>query len=246
MIRRLIVTLVALLVAAIGGVLTFLYATNADARAMERMSPEQVLVVAEPIPAGTPSEDLARSLTVTEIPSSAVVPGGVTDLADVAGMLTVVDLEPGEQLLTARFEAPEAIDREVEVPADMHQLSLQLEARRVIGGVLRPGDTVGIFVSGTLTSGTSVESTSVDQTHLILHKVLVTEVAGAAGVTTGEDGEQVEQAAADNVMVTLALSAADAEQVVFAAEFGTIWLSLEGEAVPEDGTRVVTPLEAFE
>lgn len=246
MIRRIIVALVALLIAAVGGVLTFLYASGADARAMADMSPAQVLVVAEPVAAGTPSEALARSLTVAEIPSAAVVPGGVSDLADVAGLLTTTDLQPGEQLLASRFEAPDAIEQVVEVPPNMHELSLQLETRRVIGGELRAGDTVGIFLSGTVTTGTSNESVSVDQTHLILHKVLVTAVTGAAALVTDENGEQVEQEAEDSVMVTLALSAADAEQLVFGAEFGTIWLSLEGAEVPEGGTRIVTPEEAFQ
>lgn len=241
MIRRLVIALLALLIAAIGGVLTFLYASSADARAMARMTPTQVLVVAEPIEAGTPAEEIARSVSIVELPSAAVVPGSVTDLGELAGLSAVTDLEPGEQLLASRFVAPEAVPDEVEIPEDMHQLSLQLEPRRVIGGELRPGDTVGVFISGSVTGG----GVTIDQTHLILHKVLVLDVQGAAGVTTNEDGEQVEQEAAETLMVTLALTAPDAERVVFGAEFGSVWLSLEGAEVPEGGTRIVTPLEAF-
>lgn len=245
MIRRIIVALVALLIAAVGGVLTFLYASSADARAMANMSPAQVLIVAEPIAAGTAAESLSRSLTVAEVPSSAVVPGGVTDLAEVAGLLTTTDLQPGEQLLASRFEAPEALAAAIEVPTDMHELSLQLETRRVIGGELRPGDTVGIFVSARLTSGEGGEGEAA-VTKLILNKVLVTAVAGGAAVVTDENGEEVEQGPEETVMVTFALSAADAEQVVWGAEFGTVWLSLEGAEVAVDGTRVVTAEEVFQ
>lgn len=246
MIRRIIVALIALAIAATGGVLTFLYASGADARAVAGMSPERVLVVAEPIAAGTPAEAIAASVTVSEIPAAAVVPGGVADLAEVAGMLTTTDLQPGEQLLAARFESPDGLTEVVDVPPDMHQISLQLETRRVIGGELQPGDTVGVFLSGTVVTGTSTESTESDQTHLILHKVLVTAVTGASGVVTDENGDEVEQEAEDTIMVTFALSAADAEQLVFGAEFGQIWLSLEGAGVSEDGTRLVTPVEAFQ
>lgn len=246
MIRRLIVALLALVIAAVGGVLTFVYASGADARAMADMAPTRVLVVAEPISAGTPAEELAEAVAVRQIPAAAVVPGGVADLADVAGLLTTADLQPGEQLLASRFEGPEAVPEAIEVPPNMHQLSLQLESRRVIGGELSPGDTVGVFLSGTVVTGTSTESTESDQTHLILHKVLVTAVTGAAGVIVDEDGAEVQQEASDTLMVTFALSAADAEQLVFGAEFGQIWLSLEGAEVPEDGTRLVTPVEAFQ
>lgn len=242
MVRRIIVALIALLIAGVGGVLTFLYAAGADARAMADMSPTQVLVVAEPIAAGTPAESLARSVTVAEIPAAAVVPGGVLDLGDVAGLLTTADLQPGEQLLAARFEAPEAVATVVEVPPSLHELSLELETRRVVGGELRAGDTVGIFVSASvLTAGGQV-----DMTQLILHKVLVTAVEGAARVTVDENGDEIEQAAEDTLMVTFALSAADAEDVVWGAEFGTVWLSLEGAEVPEAGVRVVTAEEVFQ
>ncbi|KAA6432111.1 Flp pilus assembly protein CpaB [Agrococcus sediminis] len=246
MIRRLIVALVALLIAAVGGVLTYLYAAGADSRAMARMTPTQVLVVAEPIEAGTAADAIARSVVVSEIPQGVVVPGAVTDLADVAGLIASTDLLPGEQLLASRFVEPETLDGEFEVPLDMHQLSIQLDRQRVIGGELRPGQTVAVFVSGTVTgSGPDGSDAEADMTRLLLHKVLVTAVHGGSSITTDESGEEVEEAAADTLIVTLALSAADSELVVFSQEFGSVWLSLEGAEVPEGGTRVVTPEEVF-
>ncbi len=246
MIRRLVIALIALLVAVVGGVLTFLYAAGADSRAMARMEPVSVLVVAEPIPQGTPAEEITRSVATTELPAAAVVPHAVRDLSEVAGLLTDTELLPGEQLIASRFVAPEAASGEIEIPEDMHQLSIRLEQQRVIGGELRAGETVAIFVSGSV-EGTTEEgdAASADMTRLLLHKVLVTDVQGAAAVTTDEDGEPVEQSAADHLMVTFALSAADAELVVFSQEFGSVWLSLEGADVPEGGTRVVTPEEIF-
>ncbi|MCR8670695.1 Flp pilus assembly protein CpaB [Agrococcus sp. HG114] len=245
-IRRLIVALVALLVAAIGGVMTYLYAAGADARAMAEMNPTQVLVVAEPIVAGTSAEELARSVVVSELPARAVVPDAVTDLADIAGLVADADLIPGEQLLASRFVAPEAVAGDFEVPANMHQLSIQLDRQRVIGGELRAGQTVGIFVSGTVKgTGPDGAAAEADMTRLLLHKVLVTAVHGGASVTTDENGEEVEEGAGETLMVTLALSPPDAELVVFGQEFGSIWLSLEGAEVPQDGTRVVTPQEVF-
>lgn len=247
MIRRLVVALVAMLIAAVGGILTFLYASNADARALAQLAPVQVLVVAESVPAGTTAEALARSVAVTEVPGSAVVPGAVTDLADIAGLAATTDLVAGEQLLRSRFDAPEAVGGEIEVPSDMHELTVRLDSQRVIGGELQVGDTVGVFVSAELTVvAPDGAETTTDVTHLILHKALVTAVQGAVAVTTDEDGNQVEEAAQDQIMVTLALSAADAEEVVWGQEFGSVWLSLEGAEVPETGTRVVTAEEVFQ
>ncbi|TQM96424.1 hypothetical protein FB476_1292 [Ornithinimicrobium humiphilum] len=44
------------------------------------------------------------------------------------------------------------------------------------------------------------------------------------------------------MLVTLALAAADAEKLVYAMEFGTVWLSLEPESASEDDTKVVVTL----
>ncbi|WP_206446196.1 Flp pilus assembly protein CpaB [Agrococcus sp. KRD186] len=249
MIRRLTIALAALLVAAVGGVLTFLYAANADARALAELEPSTVLIVAEGIEAGTPVEQIVRSVVSAEIPASAVVPGGVADLSEVAGMLTTVALVPGEQLLEARFALPELVPGEVEVPANLHVLSVRLDRQRVIGGELQPGDTVGVFVSGQVTAtdpSTAQGGGQESLTDLVLHKVLVTAVDGSATTTTSETGERVEEPAADSIMVTLALSASDAELLVFGQEFGSVWLSIEGPEVQEDSPGPVTAEEVFQ
>lgn len=88
-------------------------------------------------------------------------------------------------------------------------------------------------------------------THLTLHKILVTEVQTAPDSVdldrSVEDAKQDEaktglavDAPSGQLYVTLALSAADAERLVFAAEFGTIWLANEPDSANEADTRVVT------
>lgn len=234
MIRRIIIGALALVLAAVGGVLTFAYANGADQRALAELAPTRVLVVAEPIAAGTPAEAIAGSLAVEEIPAAAVVPGALTDLSALeAGQLATTDLQPGEQLLAVRFAAPEELPSAVEIPDGMHQLTMRLDARRVLGGQIAAGDRVGVFVSRA--------DAAVAETHLILHKVLVTDVRGGPTVTEDEEGEEVEQAPADTLMVTVAVSAPDAERIVFASEYELIYLSLEADDAPESGTRSVTP-----
>jgi pilus assembly protein CpaB len=47
------------------------------------------------------------------------------------------------------------------------------------------------------------------------------------------------------LLVTLALTSAQVEQVVFAAEFGTIYLTLEGQEVDESDASIVAGLDVF-
>lgn len=245
--RRVIAAIVAVLLAAVGAVLVSSYVAGAEERAMAGQEPATVLVVAELVPAGTAAEQLADLVVAQELPATAVVPGALSDLDALSSQVTTADLHPGEQLLATRFVDPESLApaTEVEVPAGLHGVSVLLDSQRVLGGHLTAGAAVGVFFS----------MTEPAETHLALHKVLVTRVQGgltAPVAAQGDAAAQGDDAAVTapmpqgSVMVTLAVDAADAERVVFAAEFGTVWLSLEDDEAPESGTRIVTRENVYE
>ncbi|TRW42721.1 hypothetical protein FJ693_20370, partial [Georgenia yuyongxinii] len=63
----------------------------------------------------------------------------------------------------------------------------------------------------------------------------------ASGAAADQEAPAASQPVpAESVLVTLAVSAPDAERVVFGAEHGTLWLSLESADAPEQGTRILT------
>ena len=117
----------------------------------------------------------------------------------------------------------------------MQELSLQLDSKRVLGASLVPGDTVGVF----LTVGQSPNR----KTHLVAAKVLVSRVQGGLAPVPA-DAKSTDQAAplpdASSVMVTLAVTAAQAEKIVFTAENGSIWLSDQTADDDETGTKIIT------
>jgi len=55
----------------------------------------------------------------------------------------------------------------------------------------------------------------------------------------------VAQAPADQLLVTLAVTAPEAEQLVFASEFGLIWLTSENASASPNGTRILTLAQAY-
>src|SRR5699024_10176801 len=87
-------------------------------------------------------------------------------------------------------------------------------------------------------SGTPVTagSNQVSITDLALHKVPVVRVEGAfvAPPVTNAEGDGPDGSAEDRVFVTLALEPEDAARLVFAAEWGTVYLSLEPDGASED------------
>lgn len=238
--RRLIAALAALVLAATGTVVLLAYVRGADARALAGTRTVDVLVVDRPVSEGTPAEELAELVRTERLPAKAAVPGVVTDLEELAGRVATVDLQPGEQLLAARFAAPEdlSVPGTVPAPEGAAELSLLLEPQRAVGGRLAAGDTVGVHVS--------LEGA----THVLLHRVLVTQVQGAPVTVT--DGEGTDTASSGgaapsaSLMVTLGLRPEAAEAVVFGMEHGTVWLSLEPEGVDTNGTEVLTPANVYE
>jgi pilus assembly protein CpaB len=239
--RRLIAALAALVLAATGTVVLLAYVRGADARALAGTRTVDVLVVDRPVPEGTPAEELAELVRTERLPAKAAVPGVVTDLEELAGRVATVDLQPGEQLLAARFAAPEdlSVPGTVPAPEGAAEVSLLLEPQRAVGGRLAAGDTVGVHVSLPDPS-----------THVLLHRVLVTQVQGApVAVTDGEGTDTASSGGAApsaSLMVTLGLRPEAAEAVVFGMEHGTVWLSLEPEGVDTNGTEVLTPANVYE
>src|SRR3712207_9419956 len=100
------------------------------------METVDVLVVDQPVAEGTPGEDLAGLVRTERLPVKAVVPGGVPDLGELAGQVATSDLQPGEQLLAARFAAPADLTAPgtVAPPDGASEVSILLEPHRAAGG----------------------------------------------------------------------------------------------------------------
>jgi pilus assembly protein CpaB len=239
--RRLLAALAALVLAATGAVVLLAYVRGADARALAGVQTVDVLVVDRQVAEGTPGEELAELVRTERLPAKAAVPGAVTDLGELAGRVATVDLQPGEQLLAARFAVPEdlGVPGTVPAPEGAAEVSLLLEPQRAVGGRLAAGDTVGVHVS-----------LPDPKTHAVLHRVLVTQVQGApAPAAEGEGTDTASSGGAApsaSLMVTLGLRPEAVEAVVFGMEHGTVWLSLEPEGVDTSGTEVLTPANVYD
>ena len=233
--RRIIAAVAAVLLAAVGAVGIYAYVHAADQRAMAGQEPIKVLVVTKPVPKGTTPIEMAPLVTSKMLPRSAVVPGAVDSLSGVGeGLVVTTDLQPGEQVLSSRFADPTTLTtiKSAPVPKGLQEVSLQLDSKRVLGASLVPGDTVGVF----LTVGETPR-----KTHLVAAKVLVSRVQGGLAPVPAS-GKSTDQAPpmpdASSVMVTLAVTAAQAEKIVYTAEDGDIWLSLETADDNENGTKI--------
>jgi pilus assembly protein CpaB len=250
--RRLLAAVAALVLLVVGTVLVLAYVEGADARALAGVRTTQVLIADKVIPEGTPADELTGLVRTDVLPQKAAVNGRVTDLDELAGLVATVELQPGEQLLLSRFGEAQlgGTAGTVAVPAGLQEVSVLLEPQRALGGRLTAGDTVGVVVS--MAEGAT--------THFVIHHVLLTEIKGApAPVDPNAEGQT--EAASDgstetastggsvptqSLMITLAVTAAQAEAVVFGMEHGAVWLTLESADADTGGTSVVDPGNIYE
>ena len=274
--RKILGAVAAILLAAVGTFILVVYVRGAEERALEGEESVSVLVVSEPIEKGTPVSEIADRVTTELVPAKVQTAGTVEDLSDLEGRVAAVDLLPGDQIVSSRFITPAALQtaRPVEVPEGLLEVTVSLNPERAFGGQVTPGDTVAIVASfdpfqldglepsflepgedgaeltevDTETSEDRVARSSPNTSHILLHKVLVTNVQveqlPVAPESQDEEGGAPtytpDLAPTGNLLISLALTAPDIERLVFTAEFGNIWLALEPLNAREGNTYIQT------
>jgi pilus assembly protein CpaB len=239
---RLIGAILAIVLALTGTVVLTGYVRGADARAAAGAELVPVYVVAAAIPGGATVEQAQKSLTVKKIPASAVVPGHVTKLSTLEGKVAEVDLQPGEQLISSRWVNPadRAAAGDVPLPAGTQAVTVALRVEQVVGGTVKPGDTVGVVISTDKLPGSPDNPLTIQS----LHKVLVTAVQEGETTAPAADAKTPAKPAS-TIMVTLALTTPDIEKVVWGQEWGSVWLTLEPKDADETGSRIVNGKVVF-
>jgi pilus assembly protein CpaB len=245
--RRMMGIIAALALALVGTVILVSYVQGAEDRALAGEKVVKVLVAAEAIDAGTSAEELEGKLEFERVPQKVKAEGAITSISQLGNRVTETDLLEGEQIVRARFVEPSRASRTpgAQEGETLLQETVALEPERAMGGVVKAGDSVAVVASFDpfdLPDGTK----TANQTHILLHKVRVTNVqiaSGGGGTSEEESGDEspgAQSAAPEGrFLVTLALTAPDVERVTFTAEFGHVWLSAEPQDADTGGTKIV-------
>lgn len=249
---RLLGGIVAFVLAIVGTVLLVSYVSASEARAQKDLQPIDVLVVQLQVAKGADLETVRNAVKLISLPSASVPNGALKSLEGLNGKVAAVDLLPGEALLGARLADPGSLSApgSVPVPEGMQEISVQLEAQRVVGGRIVAGDTVGIVVL--FDKGAVKDSPDVESGQQIFHKVLVTSVQRplAQAAASAADGASPEEQAntelpSGQLLVTFARNDADSAKIAFGANFGTLWLTKEPSTATEGAPLIVKKPELY-
>jgi pilus assembly protein CpaB len=231
--RRVALLVAAIVIAAIGTTLVYLYAKQADDRAQADAQPQDVLVARELIPAGTTAEQaITDNLIETKsIAADDVAVNAVGTVEALSGQVAITTIYQGQQILTDLFgtsvEAVSAIDS---LPKGMIATSYEFTDTGRVAGFVNPGSRVSVFVTTNTGTGDQAEPT----TRLLLPDVEVLAVANLT-VNPPADPTKANPEALPRALMTLALTQEQTEKMKFAVTVGELSLALRND------TSEVTP-----
>ena len=149
--RRRILLVVAVLVAALGSALVFLYTKGADTRAEEKFDTVEVLRATAMINPGEKFEDAqaAGKLALQAVSKDSLLDGYQTTTDSLGGTVSLSTIYPGEQIISAKWGTSAAGQSSLQIPDTNMAISVNLTDPARVAGFVNPGSQVAIFVTGT-------------------------------------------------------------------------------------------------
>jgi len=237
--RRKILLVVAVVVAAMGAALVFVYARGAEDRAAEKFDTVDVLVAKTAIERGESVNAAYQSgkIDIQKVPQAQVLTGATADGAAITDQFALTAIYPGEQLIAEKFGGADEVEAEttLPIPEGLIAISVSLSDTARVGSFIRPGAKVGIFLTG------SLPPENAPTTKLLMRDVLVLATGSTTTVAPPAEGEEApttEQL--PNTLFTLALTQEQAEKILFAQGLGELAFALlnaNSELKPGDGVR---------
>jgi pilus assembly protein CpaB len=204
-------------VAILGAALVFLYAHSLQGSAGAATGAKVGAYVATTIiPSGTKAESLGSFVKGTMVPASARPADALTSMAQIANLQALRNISVGEVVAVSQFGASSTstapVTNGLAIPAGKNAITVTAPVPQAVAGYVAAGDLVNIY----MTTKAGEQGARLLLSHVPVLAVVpanTPKVAVAAPVTT-------------DVFFTLALSPQDAEKVIFAQTYETLWYGL--------------------
>ncbi len=237
---RVLAILVAVVLAMVATAALVVYVNGADRRAISGQQPRLVWVAAETIRAGTSGQTARNTGKIKQVavPNRNVVAGAVVSMAQIDKRYAAVDIEAGEQLIQKRWVGAEDVagGRLLQIEPGHQALAIEMDLVRQVAGFVTPGDKVSLVLSMKRPG----PGGDLERSQFLLQNVQVLAVGATALANAAAQGggSRVNQGRGEVAAVTLSIPEGDVERVVYAAENGSIYMTLmapEAKDVPSGG-----------
>ena len=218
--RRTVLLVTALVIAALGTTMVFLYVHGLDDQAIHKQDPVSVLVAKKAIEPGTTYKDASdqASFEKKTVSRDALVPGALGSTAPLVGKVTTTTIYPGQQIIPQMFGDSGQIST-LSVPADRLAISVSLDDPAQVAGFVDAGTNVAIFLTSVAKGGS---------TQLLLPKVLVLAIGNKTATPQDSTTTGTEAASVPTTILTIAVDQHDYQAVSFGTTHGRLNLGLLG------------------
>ena len=224
---NLIVTL-GLAVFIVGAAATYLVVRSSDDGATSSAGKVSVLVAAKPIPAGTTGTNVVtQGLIKTKAVDATAKPAtAITDASQLAGKTVTLGVAEGQVLTLDQFQQAQTRIGTLKIPDGKTALALQLANVPGVAGFAGAGDRINIY--GVVKPGSDPKNPG-GAAHLILQNTEVLNVNGTTlAAAQGQPG-------GTGLVYLLAVTAAEAERLIYLSTFEQLYFSLVSKDAPPVG-----------
>ena len=169
---------IAIALALVAALLTSFYVTNYQRNVRKDETNVPVFVAKVDIPAGMSGADVASSgmMTKSEIVRRGVVPGAISNPAQLATLIATEPIYAGEQVSTRRFATPSEQGILAQLTGVQRGIALPGDPDQLLAGTLKTGDRVDVVATWTYPEGSSAH-----YSRSILRNILVLKAPDANG-----------------------------------------------------------------
>lgn len=231
MTRRVILLLLAILIAAGGAFAVWLYVQNVEDQVAEGQEQVQVLVATQTIPFGQTAgqAEAAGSLELATVAAADAVPGALSSIEPIRDQTALTPIYDGEQIIEQKFGTPGST-AQLPIPEGLLALSIQLSDPARVAGFVGPGSEVAIFLTSTPpTADDAPAGGDVELFTTVLIPRIEVIAAGQTTVvsrtTTGEGGQQTTEEI-PLAILTLAADQQQAQEIIQAQQQGSLYFGL--------------------
>jgi pilus assembly protein CpaB len=207
-------------VAILGAVMVFAYTRNLSGTAAASPANISTLVAASAISSGAAGSSIAPFVKLTQIPAAARPADAIRSLGQLTGQAALRNIEAGEVITAAEFGAagtPSTNTSGLAIPPGHDAITVTSPVPQAVAGYVTPGALVNLFLVAK--GGEAVRLLLSNVT--VLSTVPAT-VAAAAAAKPGTTAA----APSGDVFFTLSLTPSEAEKVIFAQTYESLWYGL--------------------
>lgn len=220
----------AVALAALAALLVTFYVANYKKTVQQGENNVTVYVATKEIPAGTSGGDAQRSQSfrAEQVARRNVVPGAISNLAQLENKIATEAVYPGEQITLSRFKPVQQSGVLSGLAGNQRAYQLAGDPNQLLVGTLKAGDRVDVLAAFKVKELLRTDKEEVPVTRTALRDILVLSAPG--GVSTGSKLGATQSGNA----VQLAVTDAQARKLFFITQNGAWHLTLRPVVDPSD------------